>query len=88
MTGRGLDNTGDLADVFDGIFEEHQAHVGVIVVVLLQGILDVMFQFIIGHQVVETLTADSLGEVTEDEVFGVLGLEVALEVELGEALLQ
>lgn len=88
MTGRGLDNSGDLADVFDGVFEEHEGHHGVVVIVLLEGVGHVVFQLLVGHEVVLTFTSDSVGEVTEDQVFGAGGLEVSLEVELGEGFLQ
>jgi hypothetical protein len=48
----------------------------------------VVFQLLVGHEVVLTFTSDSVGEVTEDQVFGAGGLEVSLEVELGEGFLQ
>lgn len=49
MSGGGLDNSGDLADVFDGVFEENQSHEGVVVVVLLKGVLNVQVEFVVWH---------------------------------------
>jgi hypothetical protein len=88
MSGGGLDNSGDLADVFDCVFEENQSHVSVVVVVLLKSVLDMEVEFVVGHEVVLSFSGNTLAEVAEDELFGVGGLEVSLKVKLGEGLLQ
>jgi len=44
----------------------------------------VHFQFLIGHLVINTFTSDSVHEITEKKIFGILGLEVSGEIEFGE----
>jgi len=44
----------------------------------------VQFQFLIGHLVINTFTSDSVHEITENKIIGILGLKVSCEIEFGE----
>jgi hypothetical protein len=47
-----------------------------------------MLQLLVRHKIVETLLLNTVNEVTENEVFRLVILEVTLEVELAERLLE
>ena len=86
MAGWGEYDTADSGDVFEGVFEEHEAHVGEVVVVLTETFLDVGFEFFVGDLVVESFGGNTVGEVAEDEVLGFVLVEVPGEVVFGETL--
>lgn len=70
--------------MFKCVFEKHQTHVGIDFVVFVKSFSykGFEFPFLVGHLVVDSVSSDSLREVTVDQGFGIVLGEVSLEVEL------
>jgi len=85
---RGLDDPRDFADVFNGVFKQDESHEGVIVIILFEGLCDMVLQLLIRHQIVTPVSGNARDEVAEYQVLGVARLEVALEVKFAETLFQ
>jgi hypothetical protein len=83
----GDDDSADFANVFHGVFEKNEAHVGEVIVVFLEGVIQVLFKLFVGHLVVNSFSSDAVNEVTENKILLVLLLEVSREVVLSKRFL-
>lgn len=87
MTARGHHDSADLTDMFHRIFEENEPHEDIVIIIFLEGIVQMHVKLGVVHLVIDSFSSDSQTEITEDQVISALGLEVLGEVELGEVLL-
>lgn len=69
-----------------GVFEKHESHESVVIVVFFQCFSNVLLHFIVGDLIVESISVDTSSEVRVDEIlWGVT--EVTSKVEFGELFL-
>jgi hypothetical protein len=87
MTLIGRDDSTDFADVFHGIFEEHQVHDCISVVVLSQSLVKSLLQSVIVLELIVKLLIKTTHELGEDKRLRSVS-EVLLEVEFGECRLR
>ena len=79
MACTGHDDSGDSADMLHSILKEHKVHDRIVIVVVVETFFDIRKQFLIWHNIIESIRAiHTLGKVTEDEIFRIVG-EVSIE---------
>ena len=85
-------NPGDLPDVLHGVFEEHQVHRGIVLIIVPRGSSEEVCEPVETADLVIHATSlhefHSLGEGCVHEGFRLLLLEVFREIELPEHLLR
>ena len=80
-------DTGDPTHMLHRILEKYQVHLCIILIVLLQGIIDMCLQVIVMDLVILLITRYSLGEVAENQILRIFLLEILGKVVLSECLL-
>lgn len=78
MPRRWQNDSADSRDVFECVFEEHESHIRIEVVIFIQCFLNVELQFVVlvGHLIVESFSSNALVEVAEDQLFRVVLLNI------------